>query len=367
LKTTYELFVGLSGRELPARQVSELLPFSQQESFFFLAAVKNVRMARLRECFSQTGIKKVFLGANLAGFGCSIPGVDVAVLDKGYFADDNPQIREQKIEELRHAVVIVNNNDVGQAATMPLYADFFTRCEQTVFVAWDWDNHHWLELSTFLATHADVYAPAHHENLYLLGRYNSLTAGPVYCATVQWSREFLTERIGEIIRDGRSAAPLGMHIPYGPFTFRSRVISTLNQHYSSIGFSDRNFHGRTAEDRFKEWCAHKSHWIVPVLNDVPIRIFDALATGGIPIVPESLRLLPPINTIDRRDIVFFGPDDIITPNRIVAEANAKFDAGGRNGIVARHRLALEQHHGDTRVAQMIATVAEVLRLRNPLD
>ncbi|MCX7178627.1 MAG: hypothetical protein NTX56_07600 [Proteobacteria bacterium] len=141
------------------------------------------------------------------------------------------------------------------------------------------------------------------------------------------------------------------------------MISTLSQHYPSIGFSSHAFHVRTAEDRLKEWCSHKTHWIAPVLNDVPIRIFDALATGGIPIVPESLRFLSPVNAILRDSVAFYSATDIVQPQACVERANKLFDDGGRDGIMARHKLALQKYHGDTSVRQMLNYAAEVLGIQ----
>jgi hypothetical protein len=366
LKNISGFFFGLPDRDLPGRQVSEQLAYTQSEAFFHLAVAKNARIARLREYFSREGINKVFISANLSGFECRLPGISVEFLEKGFFQETETAARERKQSLLEGAVVVVNNNDVGLQGAMPHYADFYNQCEKTVFVAWDWDNHHWLELSTFLAAHSDLYAPAHHENLYLLSRYNWLTVGPVYCASVQWSRKFLADHLPEMLYAERSSEPLGKHIPYAPFNFRSRVITTLSQHYPSIGFSDRSFHVRTPEERLKEWYSHRVHWIVPVLNDVPIRIFDALVTGGIPIVPESLRFLPPVNAISRDYILFYGPNDIVNPEKLVMRANALFEDGGRDQLVARHRFALEYHHGDCRVRQMLGYVAEALNLKKPV-
>jgi hypothetical protein len=350
------IFDRIENRQLPVAQSAACVAFTQGEAFFHLAAAKNARAEALRAHFARVGFGKVFLGNNIRGFDCQIPGSTVQYLDKGFFTDEDEASRARKRAQLENAVVIVNNNDVGQG--MAQYADFYTRCDKTIFVAWDWDNHHWLDLSTFLAAHSDIYAPGHHENLYLLTRYNWATAGPVYCSVVQWGRRFLAENLPLLLTNPRSADPLGKHIPYGPFTFRNRVVSTLSQHYPSIGFSDRTFHVRTPEERLKEWADHKAHWIVPVLNDVPIRIFDALVTGGIPIVPESMRYLPLIRDIDREHIVFSSPHDIMDPRAVVNRANALFDAHGQDGLVARHRFALDHHHGDQRMQQVMAFVRE---------
>lgn len=361
-----ELYFALPDQHLPARQVAEHVAYTQLEPFFHLAVAKNARLARLREYFSREGECKVFLSSNLNGFECRVPGITVDFLEKEFFHETQAQARERNKSLLEGAVVIVNNNDVGLHGGMLHYADFYTQCEKTVFVAWDWDNHHWLELSTFLAAHSDLYAPAHHENLYLLSRYNWLTTGPVYCATVQWSRQFLADHLPEILCAERSSEPLGKHIPYAPFNFRSRVITTLGQRYPSIGFSDRTFHVRSPLERLQEWYSHKVHWIVPVLNDVPIRLFDALVTGGIPIVPESLSFLPPVNAISKDHILFYSPSDIVHPASLVTQANAMFDAGGRDQLVERHRFALAHHHGDSRIRQMLGYVAEALRVKLPI-
>jgi len=350
------LFHQLEGRDVPSAISAQTVSFAQGEAFFQLAAAKNARAIRLRQVFAEKGFSRVLLSANIDGFDCQIPGCTVGFLEKGFFADSDENLRANKRAFLDGAIVIVNNNDAGQH--VPGYADFYAQCTNTIFVAWDWDNHHWLELSTFLAAHSDIYAPAHHENLYLLTRYNWLTSGPVYCSTVQWSRKLLTDSLPFLISTPRSNAPLGKHIPYAPFTFRNQVVSTLGQIYPSIGFSDRTFHQRTAMEKLEEWAAHKIHWISPVLNDVAIRIFDALCSGGIPLVPESMRFLPPIRDIDRDFVLFYTPHDIIDPRGLVDRAIQVFDRGGADQIVARHRYALENHHGDCSMRALHNMVVE---------
>jgi hypothetical protein len=355
-----QLYAQLPDQALPARQITELMKFAQSDPFFHLAVAKDLRIAELKAHFSKTGLSKVYLSANLSGFECDIEGIEISILEKGFFEEPDAGLRKAKQSRLINSIVIVNNNDAGSPEARAGYADFFGECTTTCFVAWDWDNHHWLELSTFLAAHSDIFAPAHHENLYLLSRYNWLVAGPVYCTSVQWSRQFLVDHLPEMLTAERSDLPLGMHIPYAPFSFRIQMITTLNHYYPSIGFSSHSFHARTLDDRLKEWYSHKTHWIAPVLNDVPIRIFDALVTGGIPIVPASLRFLPPVKDIPREHIAFYTPTDIVNPKALVEYANTLFNQGGRDGMVARHRLALQQHHGNASVKQMLNFAFEVL-------
>ncbi len=358
-----EAMFALPDQGFPVQLSDGVKRHAQQDQFFHLALLKNNRSKVLSQYFAHNPVRKIFIGADLHGFAYQHPSLEVVQLDKDYFTENDPARRQAKRDELEGAIVVLNNNDVGRGGGAPNYGDFYTRCDKTIFAVWDWDNHHWLDNSAFAAVHADLYVPAHHENLYLLTRYNWCTAGPVYCATIQWPRTFLADQAAHIATAERSNEPLGMHVGYPAFNFRNRVVSTLSQKYPSIGFSTHSFHARTLQDRFDEWVAHKAHWIIPVLNDVPIRIFDALISGGIPIVPESLRYLPPINQIDRAHILFYTPEDIVAPERIVQQAIRMFDEGGIDGIMTRHRYALAHHHGSGRVDSILGFVAEKFGLQ----
>jgi hypothetical protein len=353
-----ETLFALPEQGFPITLSNDIKRFAQQDHFFHLATQKHTRSKKLNEHFAGKAPKKIYIGGDLHGFSYQHPGVEVVQMDKEFFNDTDPALRAAKRAQLEGCMVIVNNNDVGRGGGAPNYGDFYVQCDKTIFAVWDWDNHHWLDNSTFAAAHSDLYVPAHHENLYLLTRYNWCTAGPVYCATIQWPRAFLASQVANMVTAERSNEPLGKHIGSAPFSFRNRVVSTLSQRYPSIGFSTHSFHGRTLEDRLNEWIAHKVHWIIPVLNDVPIRIFDALISGGIPIVPESLRYLPPVNQISRDHILFYTPEDIINPERIVNQALKMFDEGGTDQLVERHRYALDHHHASGSIGQIVRFLNE---------
>ena len=69
-----------------------------------------------------------------------------------------------------------------------------------------------------------------------------------------------------------------------------------------------------------------------------------------------MRLLPPIRQIGREHILFCGPEDIMNPKPLVARANALFDEGGADMIAQRHRYALDHHHGDQRMREIMGCV-----------
>jgi len=361
-----DIFNAMSERATITQQVAAYRDFSQAEVFFHLAFAKSKRINALRGRFAGRRIGKIALGSNLVQAGLQLPGVDIVGLPRTYFeaalGDELPRLKA----ELAGAIVLLNNNDFsyGQSAAGIKHA--FTECEDTIFLGWDYDNHHWMESSLMLAAHTDLYFPAHNENMFLLSKFNALTCGPVPCATVQWSQRFLDEQLARITAAPRSDLPLGMHFFYPAFVHRNQTVVTLGRHYPNVGFAERAFQAKTPDERLAEWVAHKAHWIIPVLNDVPIRIFDALSTGGIPILPEALRFLAPVAALPRQHVVFYGPEDILDPQAVVARANALFDAGGEAGIVARHRLGVRQHHGAERVERMLRMAQERLEFVLPI-
>lgn len=357
------LLSGISDAGAATRLLRDSIAAVQHAGFFTLALEKERRRKRLQARFGGQPMQRVLMSYGLRHLLAHTPGLSVEALPADYFSVEDDEALAHKAAHLAGAVVISENNDAGFHAAG--FARLTERCGETIFAVWDQDNHHWLQNSANLAAHCDVYVPAHADNLYPLSRFNSAAGSPVPCAVIQWPRRFIEDNVGLLLSQPRSDEPLGRHAMYGPFTYRNQVIATLTKAIPSVCFVDgRQFRGRTPEDRLIEWASHKAHWIVPTLNDIPQRLFDALATGGIPVVPESLRNAAPISALDPEHIVFYGPGDIVDPTRVVAEALGKFDRHGAGGVVARHRCGVEQHHGDQRAAQILQRVAHEYGMSN---
>jgi hypothetical protein len=359
-KENLEANVEIPGSEFLQRQSSAYTEFGQRQAFFNLAYVKSLRAEELKAYFQNNKLTKVWLGPRLFEFECELDRIETETLPGDFLLDGSEYSLTEKAKLIKGSFAIFNNNDVASPQAQSVYKELVKRCRDTCFAVWDWDNHHWLELSGFLAAHADVYCPAHHENLYQLSRYNWNIAGPIYCASIQWPDKFLSDWLAYILAAERSNDPLGKHIPHPAFIFRAQTIATVNQYFPTVTFSTPEFHNRTREDRMREWCSHKSHWISPVLNDIPIRLFDSLITGGIPIAPASLRFLEPVASIPRDQIVFYSAADILNPRPIATAAAAMFDAGGIRGLLARHNYALQKHHANRAIKQIVEVCQELL-------
>ena len=355
-----EIFAAMPQRATMNEQVGAYRDYTQAEVFFHLAREKAQRVEQLRQRFAGRRITRLFVGNNLVPAGFQLPGVETVNLEKNHFERAMKGELQDMVAAMAGNIVLINNNDLAVGESAPGYVRLFANSPDTIFLGWDYDNHHWMESSLALAAHTDLYFPAHNENMYLLSKVNALTAGPIPCACVQWTPQFLADNLGAMLARQRSDEPLGMHFFYQQFAFRNQTVVTLNQKYKQIGFAERSFQAKTPADRLAEWMDHKAHWIIPVLNDIPIRIFDALASGGIPIIPESLRFLAPVSGLPRDSVVFYGPDDIFHPHKVVEKALRLFDEGGQAGIAARHRHALAHHHGADRLRRMIAMAQERL-------
>ena len=112
--------------------------------------------------------------------------------------------------------------------------------------------------------------------------------GGIPCGSNQWSSDFIKNYGVNNLLNKRSLLPLGKYYFYEKFIHRNKLITTLSNNYPDIGFVQNDFHQLTPEQKWGEWSNHALHWIAPVLNDLPIRFFDALITGGIPIIPSGL-------------------------------------------------------------------------------
>lgn len=344
------LYHALNAEQAPTQNIAALVDHFQNARFFDLAVMQEGRKRKLRSHFAKGFDGRVFMTQRTLGrVEMPFAGLDIHFIEEG-------ALRSMAGDPaLQGAIVLVNNNDVVQDNSLDAYIEFFQRAEETIIAAWDYDNHHWYPMSAFLASHSDMYFPAHPDYFSLLSRYNRTIAGPITCGIVQWTQSYLRENFDNIVLATRSDAPLGTHIFYEKFKFRNQVVSTLGGQNPSVGFVTAGFHQMSAADRLRYWCGHKAHWIVPVLNDIPTRLFDALATGGVPIVPNTLKYHPEINALAEH-LVFFEASDVPSPQALVARANKKFDEGGVGKIVERHRLGTERHHASARVAKILKTV-----------
>jgi len=346
-----ELVSKINNINIITDSINQTITTCNDQNLFNLKILKNQRKENLRNYFKKNRIEKIYLTQRINKLEPENYKLIIEILPDDFFL--NKENIEEKINKLKNSIVIFNNNDIHINAQTIILDQIITHAKYTIFCAWDWDNHHWLNLSCKLASIVDLYFPSHNENLYQLSRFNDSATYVTPCATVQWSEKYLKEKRDQIINNKRKNDLLGMHIFYPSFYYRTSVIKTISETNPSVGFRDSNFHYLSDEIKLKEWISHKIHLIVPVLNDLPIRIFDTWCTGGIPLLPKSLEGSIEHFNISKKDIAFYGNNEILNLSDILEKTINLFDNDGIEGIIRRVNLGMRYHHGNCIIKRIL--------------
>ncbi len=221
----------------------------------------------------------------------------------------------------------------------------------------DYDNHHWFMMSYIAQLIADFYVPAHPKVGLIFDNNLDSICQSVMIGSTQWPRLFIQQNADLIIGRPRTDEPLGRHHFYQKFVFRNRVIATLAQNYSGVGFVNaKEFHGQDELSRLNAWSGHKVHFVVPVSNDVPIRVFDAILTGGIPLVPRAI--VPALDELNIPTAYYqtYGLEDLLNPSIVVRKAVDLFDETGMQGVSERLNYGLDHLHVDKVLDELVKRV-----------
>jgi hypothetical protein len=330
-----------------ADQTANLHQLLQDPVLDSLAFAQHEQLVAKLRTADFGAVRQVFVGAHLQHARPTVSGRRYTPLASNFLDAPPTQIAPGSI-------FLLLNNDIGP--DLARYIAFRQAHPQALFVVWDWDSQHWLQMSTTLAMHSDVYVAATSENAFLLSHFNPHILGPVFVGVHQWSREFLFERF-DLLRGPRADTPFGPHVHYAKYPKRSRAVAALAQHYDTVRFADNQYKAKSDEDNLREWAAYKSHWIVPVLGGVPIRAFNAMVTGGIPIVPSFYRNLPEVASLGQ-SALFYEVHDLLAPQAIQALAVERFASEGSGALLQRVTDALALHHVDARCTQLLGLLQE---------
>jgi len=247
------------------------------------------------------------------------------------------------------SVLLLTNNDIGSG--LPAYIDLYNKSPDSLFIIWDWDSQHWTYMSSMLGLHSDFYISGGSENTFFLSHFNPNVLGPVFGGAYQWSREFIVQHM-DVVLAPRSDEPLGVHYLYEKYPRRNRAIATVMQTFPSVRFGNNDYKSRTDLENFTEWCSHKTHWVMPVLGGLPLRAYNALVTGGVPVLPAYLKNFPEVSILG--DIpLYYEVADLIDPQAIQQAALDKFNAYGRDGLLQRVLDGLNHYHIDSRLEHIL--------------
>ncbi|MCW2249543.1 hypothetical protein M2352_005226 [Azospirillum fermentarium] len=232
---------------------------------------------------------------------------------------------------------------------------------------WLWDHHHMFGTSLSISSYFDIVFPIHETSVDYLKTINTHVMNSLPAATYQFGSIHEMEEM--YIKFGarqRSDSLYGGFREY-PDMSRNFILRECIEKITENNLylrpqniiNDKYYNLPTTEDRFAEWVNHKVSLSVSINTDIPIRIFDALSAGQIPLVCSNINGLDHIISVEdqlRLPVIRFNYYDINEIRRAYEIALKQFDQGGREGAYKRHLYAMRNHTMVNRIARMIETL-----------
>ena len=343
------------------------------QEYFQAKYYKNTRFEILKQIFvkkliSQKDINLV-IGANFAfenwrDIAKYVDVNSVEFIEKSFFlAESSEEEFKNKCEFLKGKILLTTNHDIcgDNFQAMRILEKIYLSCDHTIFAGWDWDNHHNIAISSIYALNSDVYFPSQRANEYELSVLSSRTCFLAPSA-YEWSRDFLVDNFDIITKTERIKNIFGTFNSYPRFVLRNQFIAHLNISIPDINFIDdfTSYLNSSPEDKLFEWSQAKWHWIIPTFNAVSVRAFYALISGVGVILPIEFKFHEEFSELDDRDVVWYTYNDILDTSRVQTLTEQKYTESGLNGIIRRHRWAMDKHNLDQRVAKALRVIFDLI-------
>jgi|GEM_PF-2197676 len=229
---------------------------------------------------------------------------------------------------------------------------------------WFWDNHHHVFDNYSIGKDLDVSIASHGFAQSYLRSPHQILAEPAPLCVTQWTDAESVEFFARHGMKKRSDSLYGGFVRYGIAEKRNRLIESLIAAGSDdIYFLEEDklapYFGMSPEERFADWTARKVSLCLPLADDLSQRLFDALLSGQIPIVPNDMHDLDgviPSKLQHELPIVRFSRYTADAVNTAHSKALEAFARGGIVGIRRRHRFAM-----DHTFVPRIRTIVSALR------
>jgi hypothetical protein len=245
---------------------------------------------------------------------------------------------------------------------------------ECVNLVWLWDNHHHLDLGGQMAMLADIVLPMHETSVDYLKAYNDFVFSALPAATAQWGGPRFVEAV---FRDQASAERsdrlYGGFVAYEGFQRNQFIQSCMRQmpdhalvlRPPSEARDIQHFGSATRRERMVEWMGYKCSLVCSLTEDIPIRVFDGLLAGQIPLVPHNLngfdRLISPALQAEL-PVLRYDPYDVPSVEAGWRAAVALYDRAGVAGAARRHRFVMDNHLMKHRVVDVIWSVLNSARI-----
>jgi hypothetical protein len=236
-----------------------------------------------------------------------------------------------------------------------------------LYGVWFWDNHHHHGVNLRVAALADVVFVSHwHERQYL-NLPIALAGAHIPAYSNQWSAGAIARYYPAGLPAERRNALFGGFGRYAWAAERNRFIEAVSaacpEHHLTLGKLDAYF-SISAAERLRAWVEHKVQLVVPINRDVSTRVFEALMTGQIPLVPDDvpdLDLVIDPHIQSALPILRYRAGDAESAKAGWQQGVALFDEDGAAGVRRRHEFARDRHS----LAARLGAFAGFLRRPGP--
>lgn len=248
-----------------------------------------------------------------------------------------------------------------------------TANENSIYCLWHFDNHVAYFDNYKAATSCDFNFISHSAGVpgYLTNAISSVVAHIPSCC-VQFGINELKSYAFDTSNNERISKGLFNYIIYD-HSPRTPIIHQLSQEVGDLGefklmpSTDRTrYWSMNRIERIREWGKYKCSVIIPLAQDLSTRVFDALATGQIPIIPESVLDLDnaiPIHI--QKGLGIIKIKDLSTNSVVngIKKAIETFDRSGSGGIIDRVEYVLNNATPGHRVSSILNSI-ELIGINN---
>lgn len=239
----------------------------------------------------------------------------------------------------------------------------------SVFSLWYWDNHVAYNDNYKVALATDLNFISHNLGVpgYLTNPVSAVADHvPLCCA--QFGADEIRQEIASELHTPRSNRGLFNYVVYenAPRAHMmrewERELGDLAE-FKLMPSNDRTrYWDLSRYERFQEWSSYKCSIIVPLVKDLSTRVFDALAAGQIPIVPEEIQDLDSVCSRELQSQLGIVRIPALTAHDLsigIQQAVANFDKLGANGIIARSEYVVQQGLLGHRLLHMLQTLTAI--------
>jgi hypothetical protein len=218
-----------------------------------------------------------------------------------------------------------------------------------LYCAWFWDNHHDPLSNLRTSMLADLLFPAHWHYRHYLNHPLALPGGFVPTYARQWSPGAIAAHYPRGLPSERLDGLFGGYGHYVWAKNRNQLIQSVQAicpDHALMLVDVAGYFAIPSTERLRMWAERKVHLIAPINRDISSRIFEALMTGQIPLVPDDL---PDFDRVVPREsqaalpILRYRYGDALSAKSAWEKGVELFDQAGAAGVRQRFEYARARH------------------------